>query len=128
MRCEATSSTVMRIVSYQNNDVINKPTPLRRVNETPICRETLHAVTLRDQVAAQYKIQDLKAAQDADLRVNSLKKLVQNPKMKLIRLPLTLKESVLGIFQEPPRGQTLCEPARNIVCQKNSRGNLEVQQ
>ena len=110
----------MRIVSYQDDNLVTRPTQLPRVEDANV-RETLYAVTLRDQVAAQYKIQDLKAAQDADLSVNSLKKLLQNPKMKLIRLPLTLKESVLGYFQEATR-TTLCEPARDIVCQENSRG------
>ena len=113
-----TNSRVMRIVSYQDNQVITKPTPLRRVEDSNI-RETLHAVTLRDQVAAQYKIQDLKAAQDADLSVNSLKKLLQNPKMKLIRLPVTLKESVLG-YSKKRIGQLFVNP-QGILCVRRTR-------
>ncbi|MEO1519094.1 MAG: ribonuclease H family protein, partial [Bacteroidota bacterium] len=114
----STNNKVMRIVSYQDNNLMNKPTPLRKLEEANV-RETLFAVTLRDHVAAQYKIQDLKAAQDADLSVNSLKKLLQNPKMKLIRLPSTLKESVLGYFKKR-RGQLFVNP-QGILCVKRTR-------
>ena len=112
------NNRVLRIVSYQDDKPYEQTNSLRKLEASNV-RETLFAVTLRDHVAAQYKIQDLKAAQDADLSVNSLKKLLQNPKYEAHSIAFDFERIRIGIFQEE-KGQLFVNP-QGILCVKRTR-------
>ena len=94
--------------------------PLGSPVEEPLEPKTL----LKEHVVARYTLADFKRAQDMDIVIGTLKRLLKNPKGNLNNVPKTIREGIQAYFRQAKdrlivNGQGILCPRRRPADQKS---------